>query len=146
MLGQISAEIAEMGDREEGLELRIARARKTMIAKANAVLHPSVGGAFSSPTVTHKPTEDPISTPERETEFSSHKISSPDSKAHSGTPTSTSDQLTPKRKQRKVGTTKLYSIIIFDEFLKELAAISHEQSILSPALYRINDDDDDDVT
>ena len=151
-----------MGDREEGLELRIARARKTMTARASEDLCPPHPPQASSPppsapvkpqdddgTISmsdlSKPTEDPTRTPEKETEFL-HVTSSPlpnprpDS---SGTP-STGDQQTPKRKQRKVATTKLYSIVIFDEFLKELAAISQEQSIVTPVLYSPNDDDDDD--
>ena len=151
-----------MGDREEGLELRIARARKTMIARASEDLCPPHPPQASSPPPTtpvkpqnddgtismsdlSKPTEDPTRTPEKETEFL-HVTSSPLSNLrpdNSGTP-STGDQQTPKRKQKKVATTKLYSIVIFDEFLKELAAISQEQSIVTPVLYSPNDDDDDD--
>jgi len=147
-----------MACHEEGLELRIGRARKTMIAKADCNLHPpqsSGGGANSSPVVKahdnngtiamtnlSNHTEDPTSTPERETIFS-HNTSLSEPKPESSSP-SVSAQQTPKRKhkQKKVATSKLYSIVIFDEFLKELAAISQEQSIVSPLLYCPNDDDD----
>ena len=152
-----------MGHREEGLELRIARARKTMIARADDDLHPPQPSLISSPpttvTVNHqndnqtivmtdisKPTEDPTTTPERETGFS-HDVtltppSNPKPDNSVGTPSS-SGQQTPKRKQKKIATTKLYSIVIFDEFLKELAAVSQEQAIVSPVLYNPSNDDDD---
>ena len=149
-----------MGDHEEGLELRIARARKTMVAKADNDLNPHQPSVLSSPSTApvsaqsdngsvtdiSRPTDDPTSTPEKETRFSHNTISSPlpSSKPdNSGTP-STDCQQTPKRKQKKVATSKLYSIVIFDEFLKELAAISQEQSVVSPVLYSCYDDDDDD--
>lgn len=150
-----------MAHREEGLELRIGRARKTMIVKANSdlhPLHPSEGVANSSPVTTptvkthnngtilmtnlSTPTEDSTSTPEKETVFSHNTSPLSESKPDNGSP-SISGQQTPKRKHKKVATSKLYSIVIFDEFLKELAAISQEQSIVSPALYHPNDDDDD---
>ena len=154
-----------MEHHEEGLELRIARARKTMIARASEDLCPPQvpPPATSSPPPTtpvrpqnddgtisltdlSKPTGDPTSTPEKETGFSHNITTSPLANPrpdNSGTP-STGEQQTPKRKQKKVATTKLYSIVIFDEFLKELAAISQEQSIVSPVLYSPNDDGDDD--
>lgn len=143
-----------MGDREEGLDLRIARARKTMIARADNDLHPPQPSTISSPAVTpggqnddtmnNKPVENPTSTPEREIQ----NITSPSTTTKvEGGPPQTSGEQTPKRKQKKVATSKLYSIVIFDEFLKELAAISQEQSIVSPVLYCPTDDnDDDDVT
>lgn len=136
-----------------------------MIARASEDLCPPQAPPASSPPPTtpmkppqnddgtilltdlSKPTEDPTSTPEKETGFS-HNITSPPlanpRPDNSSTP-STGDQLTPKRKQKKVATTKLYSIVIFDEFLKELAAISQEQSIVSPVLYSPSDDGDDDI-
>ena len=150
-----------MGDREEGLELRIARARKTMIAKADSDLNPHQPSVINSPSTApvstqnddgtvsmtdiSRPTDDPTSTPEKETGFSHNTVSSPlpNSKPDDGGTPSTSGQQTPKRKQKKVPTSKLYSIVIFDEFLKELAAISQEQSIVSPVLYSCYDDDDD---
>lgn len=154
-----------MGDCEEGLELRIARARKTMIARADSDLNPQQQSVVRSPSTTpaapvntqnddgtismtdiSRPSNDPTSTPEKETGFSQNTVSSPlpNSKpGNDGTP-SIGGQQTPKRKQKKVGTSKLYSIVIFDEFLKELAAISQEQSIVSPVLYSHYDDDDDD--
>ena len=162
VLSQLSTEITEMGGREEGLELRIARARKTMMARADSDLNPQQQLVVSSPSTTpaaavniqnddgtismtdiSKPTNDPTSTPEKETGFS---VSSPlpNSKPdNDGTP-SVGGQHTPKRKQKKIATSKLYSIVIFDEFLKELAAISQEQSVVSPVLYSCYDNDDDD--
>lgn len=153
-----------MGHREEELELRIARARKTMIIKADDDLQPHLPSVMNtSPSIPatvksksddgtismtdlSKPTEDPTSTPERETGFTYNVASSPasNSKQDNGGTPSTSGQQTPKKKQKKVATIKLYSIVIFDEFLKELAAISQEQSIVSPVLYSRNDEDDDD--
>ena len=163
ILGQLSAEITEMGDREEGLELRIARARKTMIAKASTDLHPHQPSVINSPAPTpaprpqsedgtismtdlSKPADDPTSTPEKETGFTHNTVSSPlpNSRPENSSTPSTSGQQTPKRKQKKVGTTKLYSIVIFDEFLKELAAISQEQAIVSPVQYNPYDNEDDD--
>ena len=153
-----------MGGREEGLELRIARARKTMIARADSELNPQQQSVVRSPSTTpaavsaqnddgtismtdiSRPTDDPTSTPEKETGFSQNIVSSPlptSKPDNDGTP-SVGGQQTPKRKQKKIATSKLYSMVIFDEFLKELAAISQEQSIVSPILYSCYDDDDDD--
>ena len=43
--------------------------------------------------------------------------------------------LTKKRKGKKVSTDTLFAIVIFDEFLRELAALSQEHSVLNPTLY-----------
>lgn len=40
-----------------------------------------------------------------------------------------------RTKPKKVSTDTLFSIVIFDEFLRELASLSHEHSCLNPALY-----------
>ena len=38
-------------------------------------------------------------------------------------------------KKKKVSTDTLFAIIIFDEFLRELAALSQEHSVLNPSAY-----------
>ena len=40
-----------------------------------------------------------------------------------------------KKKKKKIGTSTLFAIVIFDEFLKELAALAQEHSVASPLLY-----------
>ena len=40
-----------------------------------------------------------------------------------------------KKKKKKVGTNTLFAIVIFDEFLKELAALAQEHSVASPLLF-----------
>ena len=164
MLSQLSTEITEMGNREEELDFRIARARKTMMARADKDLHPhqpSVTNSLSNTlafkpqngdgtivtTDLSKPADVPTGTPEKETGFTHSNISSPlpTPKPDTSETPSISGQQTPKRKQKKVATSKLFSIVIFDEFLKELAAISQEQSIVSPVMYGPCEDDEDDI-
>ena len=164
MLGWLSTEITEMGDREEELEARIARARKTMIFRADKDLHPQQPSLMNSPSNTpavkpqngdgtivttdpSKPADVPTGTPEKETGFTQSSVSSPlpNPKPDTSETPSSGGQQTPKRKQKKVATSKLFSIVIFDEFLKELAAISQEQSIVSPVMYSPCEDDDDDI-
>jgi len=203
ILGQISADIDQLA-KEEGLDIRIARARKTMVHKADTVLNPhhqppSLAGNTSTPSVDQEQDPHDKSVDISMTEFledplagggSTGKEGNTPRQTHETTFTETnveliqilskiSDQLakeegldtrivqaTPrqthettftetsvpqpsisstsevsegstrqKKKHKKVATSKLFSIVIFDEFLKELAAISQEQSIVSPLSY-----------
>ena len=40
-----------------------------------------------------------------------------------------------RRKKKKVPTNTLFAVVIFDEFLRELAALSQAHSVLDPLLY-----------
>ena len=42
-----------------------------------------------------------------------------------------------RTKPKKVSTDTLFAIVIFDEFLKELASLAHEHSCLNPTTYQL---------
>ncbi len=58
----------------------------------------------------------------------------PRSRAHTEGVKALAQKRRSKRK-KKVSTNALFAAVIFDEFLKELAALSQEHSILNPQLY-----------
>ena len=167
ILSQISAEIDQLA-KEEGLDVRIVRARKTMVHRAGTILHPyhHPPGNTSTPSVdqdrdphdksgdismTDFP-EDPLAgggstgteanTLGKNDETTFIETTGPQLSTPSGGSTTEVSRGTTqqKKKHKKVATSKLFAIIIFDEFLKELAAISQEQSIVSPLSYMPFDD------
>ena len=58
-------------------------------------------------------------------------LANPRQRVHSGGAKS----LAKKRKRKTVSTDTLFAIVIFDEFLRELSALSQEHSVLNPTLY-----------
>ena len=170
ILSQISADISELA-KEEGLDMRLARARKTMVFKAEATLNPHrhqtslhFPDSTSTPIIdqdkdAHERSgdismadlqEDPLkgtrstegNTPGQTNETTFIEKSAPQHSTPStpNTAEGAGDSTRQKKKHKKVATSKLFAIVIFDEFLKELAAISQEQSIVSPLSYMPLDD------
>jgi len=75
-----------------------------------------------------------------ETTFIETTVAQPSTPSGGSTTEVSGGTMRQKKKHKKVATSKLFAIVIFDEFLKELAAISQEQSIVSPLSYMPFDD------
>ena len=109
----IKREVEKLTAKEQHIELTIARARKTLVYKA--------AGSFSTPE------------------------SSPGSKAlvpfaldSESVSIKKKEKSQKKRKfgsKKKLTTNTLFCIVIFHDFLKELAALSQQHSVLDPIIY-----------
>lgn len=136
---------------QDGFEKRLGRARKTMIYRAkirNSQIEESVAQQIvsrllrQSSRLTEGTLEDIInhaegshSPPRKRQSQAKLPSSSQDEPAPSPRPravTETSKSLTKKPRKKKVTTDTLFAIVIFDEFLRELAALAQEHSVTNP--------------
>ncbi len=144
---------------QDGFEKRLGRARKTMIYREMVRNQRSHSGTtkqvlirqlrqtpskpeldisspdpptYSSPSVLNKRTS--------KTDLSSSiSASSKNGNSHSKDVKSEhSRESHRKKKSKKVSTDTLYAVVIFYEFLKELASVSEEHSVLHSLLYLPN--------
>ena len=126
---------------QEKFEERLGRARKTMIYRAhirNAQLEESVASQIVSRLTRQSSALSQIgdsSTTSIENhiqQMSSDSIEEPLPRIRSHTEVQRSKSLhrsTARRtKPKKVSTNSLFAIVIFDEFLKELASLAHEHA------------------
>ena len=132
---------------QEGFEKRLARARKTMIYSAhkrNSQMEESVASQIVSAEKRLMRQNSRASELGELTPFllkkRSSKLSIEASEERQRTQaasesTVTSAQKARRKKKKKVPTNTLFAVVIFDEFLKELAALSQEHSVLNPLLY-----------
>lgn len=142
---------------QDGFEKRLGRARKTMIYRAqvrNSQIEPSAARQMVTRLLRQSsridmglelpPPEDGPSLLRKRT--SKSNITAPEASESHG------DELAPvsrsrvrtegsslkssvRVKKKKVSTDTLFAIVIFDEFLRELAALSQEHSVLNPLTY-----------
>ena len=139
---------------QDGFVKRLGRARKTMIYRAkvrNSQIEESVAQQIVSRLLkqSSRLTEAALDAVANHTD-SSHSpprkrasqakltssSSSQDDPASSSRPKTTADGssklVAKKPKKKKVSTDTLFAIVIFDEFLRELAALAQEHSVTNP--------------
>lgn len=131
---------------QEDFEKRLGRARKTMIYRAhvrNAQLEESVASQIvarltKQPSVVSQLTDSPggsgTSSENHKQKQSSDSIEEPLPRTRSHTEVQRARPIIkPRRtKPKKVSTNTLFAIVVFDEFLRELASLAHEHSCLNP--------------
>ena len=123
---------------QEDFEKRLGRARKTMIYRAhirNAQLEESVASQIVSRLTKQSSVVSQIGGTEASIDHSKQRPPSseeplPNSKSHTDVHRSQSLHRSIRRhaKPKKVSTNTLFAIVIFDEFLKEIASLAHEHS------------------
>ena len=124
---------------QEIFEERLGRARKTMIYRAhvrNAQLEESVASQIVSRLARQSSTLSQIGDSSSIASIENHKqpmsIEEPMPRVRAHTEVQRSKSLhrsTARRtKPKKVSTNTLFAIVIFDEFLKELASLAHEHA------------------
>ena len=142
---------------QDGFEKRLGRARKTMIYRAkvrNSQIEESVAQQIVSRLLrqssrltegaleavanhsdgSHSPPKKRASQAKLTTSSSSQDdTTAPPSKVKSMADGS-SKSLTKKPRKKKVSTDTLFAIVIFDEFLRELAALAQEHSVTNPVV------------
>ena len=142
----------------EGFEKRLGRARKTMIYRAqvrNAQLGESMAEQIVSRLMKQSSRADLLGS----LDTSSHDNSSLDGAAPlrkkgsqvalaaaggeegertqgraGGSATDAPGRTTTRKYKKKISTDTLFAVVIFDEFLRELSALSQEHSALNPLL------------
>lgn len=139
---------------QDGFEKRLGRARKTMIYRAkvrNSQIEESVAQQIVSrllrqSSVVSEAALDAISnhpdgghSPPRkrasQAKLSLSSASTQDEQsAKSKVTTDGSKSLIKKPRKKKVSTDTLFAIVIFDEFLRELAALAQEHSVTNPVM------------
>lgn len=149
---------------QEGFEKRLGRARKTMIYRAqvrNSQIEPSaarqmvnrilrqssrIDMGLESPHPELGPS--PLRKRTSKSNFTTSEHSEPQTDELA--PVSRSRVRTEgaslksvvRIKKKKVSTDTLFAIVIFDEFLRELAALSQEHSVLNPLTYLAKSQDE----
>lgn len=144
---------------QEGFEKRLGRARKTMIYREqarNQQPHSTPARHLLSKQLRHSQSrpELDVKSPEVATFSSPSVLSKRTSKADLSFVSSISKdsgssskgkseqyggkELRKKKKSKNVTTDTLYAVMIFYEFVKELASISEEHSVLHSLLYLPN--------
>lgn len=134
---------------QENFEKRLGRARKTMIYRAhvrNAQLEESVASQIVARLTKQSSVisqlGDTLENASLSIETHKQKRSSdsiedplPRSRSHTEVHRTHSVQRsgTRRTKPKKVSTNTLFAIVIFDEFLRELASLAHEHSCHNPA-------------
>lgn len=140
---------------QDGFEKRLGRARKTMIYRAkvrNAQIEESVAQQIVSRLLreSSRLSEAALEAVANHTDGSPSPPRKRASQAKLTTTKSSQDDpaLTPKSKavgdgskslikkakKKKVSTDTLFAIVIFDEFLRELAALAQEHSVTNPTV------------
>ena len=132
---------------QENFEKRLGRARKTMIYRAhvrNAQLEESVASQIvarltkqSSVVSNLGDTLDNMALNKPHQPTDSVKEPLPRSRAHTEVQRTRSvpRSVTRRTKPKKVSTNTLFAIVVFDEFLRELAALAHEHACLNPVTF-----------
>jgi hypothetical protein len=128
---------------QESFEKRLGRARKTMVYRAhvrNAQLEESVASQIVARLTRQSSAISQLGDSVASVENHKQKHSSdsieeplPRSRSHTEVQRTRSVQRGAVRrtKPKKVSTNTLFAIVIFDEFLRELAALAHEHSCLN---------------
>lgn len=157
MLQTIKTTIDSYTRTQEGFEKRLGRARKTMIYRAQirnsqtepstarqianrilrqssridmgleSVSHETVSSSLNKRTSTLNKTASDL------TEAVANDIAARSKNRVKTKGSSTKSSIRVKKK--KVSTDTLFAIVIFDEFLRELAALSQEHSVINPLTY-----------
>jgi len=125
---------------QEGFEKRLGRARKTMIYREQARNQRTHTAQLrQSLSRADLDTPEPSVSPSRASTSSSKDSSNGSSKKpKSEQPGGGRELHRKKKKSKKVTTDTLYAVMIFYEFVKELASISEEHSVLHSLLYLPN--------
>lgn len=150
VLQTIKTTIDSYSRTQDGFETRLGRARKTMIYRArvrNSQIQPSAAQQIVSRLLKQSsridmglelpPLLDGGVSPARKKtpDVSEHSEDlQPISRSRAHTEGSSLKSSVRVRK-KKVSTDTLFAIVIYDEFLRELAALSQEHSVLNPSSY-----------
>lgn len=138
---------------QDGFEKRLGRARKTMIYRAkvrNSQIEESVAQQIVSrllrqSSVVSEAALDAISNhpdgghspPRKRASQAKLALASSSQDEQSAKPKGTADgskSLIKKPRKKKVSTDTLFAVVIFDEFLRELAALAQEHSVTNPVV------------
>lgn len=136
---------------QDGFEKRLGRARKTMIYRAkvrNSQIEESVAQQIVSRLLRHssvisEAALDAVSNhpdgghspPRKRASQAKLALSSQNEQsAKSKVIAEGSKSLIKKPRKKKVSTDTLFAIVIFDEFLRELAALAQEHSVTNPVM------------
>ena len=138
---------------QDGFEKRLGRARKTMIYRAkvrNSQIKESVAQQIVSrllrqSSVVSEAALDAVAThadgshsPPRkrasQAKLSSSSTTQDEPSTKSKGTTESSKSLIKKPRKKKVSTDTLFAVVIFDEFLRELAALAQEHSVTNPVM------------
>ena len=137
---------------QDGFEKRLGRARKTMIYRAkvrNSQIEESVAQQIVSrllrqSSVISEAALDAVSNhpdgghspPRKRASQAKLALSSSqdEQSAKSKVTAEGSKSLIKKPRKKKVSTDTLFAIVIFDEFLRELAALAQEHSVTNPVM------------
>ena len=136
---------------QDGFEKRLGRARKTMVYRAkvrNSQMKESVAQQIVSrllrqSSVLSEAALDAVSnhpdgghSPPRkrasQAKLASSSSAQDELSTKSKVTTESSKSLIKKPRKKKVTTDTLFAIVIFDEFLRELAALAQEHSVTNP--------------
>ena len=147
VLQSIKVTIDRYARSQENFEKRLGRARKTMIYRAhirNAQLEESVASQIVSRLTRQTSTLSqlgegltPVDNHKEKTPSSTESAEEPLPRARSHTEVHRSKSLhrssgaARRTKPKKLSTNTLFAIVIFDEFLKELASLAHEHASLN---------------
>ena len=165
MLQTVKTTVDSYARTQDGFEKRLGRARKTMIYRArvrNSQIEPSAARQMVTRLLRQSSRIDmglelpppPEAGPSLlRKRISKTNIMVPElseSQADELAPVSRSRVRTEgsslkssvRVKKKKVTTDTLFAIIIFDEFLRELAALSQEHSVLNPLTYSAKHEDE----
>jgi hypothetical protein len=110
----IKKEVEKLTGKEQHIELKIARARKTLIFKASETLNAVDSTSNPKPLISPTNESESVNIKKKEKPYKRKKSES---------------------KKKKLTTNGLFCIVIFHDFLKELAALSQQHSVLDPFIY-----------
>lgn len=147
MLQGVKVTIDRHARSQEDFEKRLGRARKTMIYRAhvrNAQLEESVASQIVARLTRQSslisqlgdtPGGSTTSSENHKQKQSSDSMEEPIPRPRSHTEVQRTRpiQRTRRTRPKKVSTNTLFAIVVFDEFLRELASLAHEHSCLNLA-------------
>ena len=144
---------------QDGFEKRLGRARKTMIYRAkvrNSQIEESVAQQIVSrllrqssviseaalDAISNHPDGGQHSPPRKRASqaklaLSSASAQDEQSAKSKATTAEGSKSMIKKPRKKKVSTDTLFAIVIFDEFLRELAALAQEHSVINPVMMNL---------
>ena len=145
VLQSIKVSIDSSWRSEEGLEVRLCRARKTMVYWSkvrNEQVDESIGAQIVAEARQLKKQSSLASGLVEETHKTKAAAASGQDEAHKGPSVATGSPKLQRagKKKRKASTNMLFAMIIFHEFLRELATISQLHASLYPCLHTLKSD------
>lgn len=145
MLQYLKQTVDRYARTQEGFEKRLGRARKTMTYRAqvrNSQVQESRARAILLRQMSSRTDLDVPSTPvgtrpplEKTNSQKKLPVSSSTREDRHGSRREGGHRQSVKKRSKKVSTDTLFAVVMFHEFLQELASISEEQSVMHSLLY-----------